>query len=259
MTSTSILGALGDGTRRCVLAQLAEGPASVKNITEHLDVSVSAISQHLKILREAGLVTCASAGRHRIYSLAPDALAAVHRETANIFGPRSLRKQESVDDPLDLLARQRARTWPQLDALVLLITFRIERLVHAIHVEMKRTAAGAGLSRGEMLALGAIGALGPPYETSPTELRRTLWISLAGIGKRLDSLESRNLIERVPNPNDRRSQVVRLTRGGLGALKATRLGLANASYVALKRMPYERREELEQLLREWQRTMELPT
>ncbi len=176
----------------------------------------------------------------------------------SLLRPRSRRENESGVDPLEALARQRARTWPQLDALNVLISFRVERLVHAIHKEIQRTAASAGLSRGEMLALGAIGALGPPYETSPTELKRALWISLAGIGKRLDLLESRGLIERRPNPDDRRGQVVRVTRRGLDALRATRLGMTNPSYVALTHMPYDRRIELEELLRQWQRMTERP-
>jgi DNA-binding MarR family transcriptional regulator len=255
----SILGAFADPTRRLLLEQLAAGPSSVKGISERLEVSISAVSQHLKVLREVGLVTSDSDGRHRIYRLTPDALESVRDEAARVLRPQSRQEHQSGVDPLQVLARQRARAWPQLDALNLLITFRIERLVHAIHKEMQSTAARAGLSLGEMLTLGAIGALGPPYESSPTELRRALWISLAGIGKRLDLLESRGLIQRLPNPDDRRGQVIRVTRRGLDALRATGLGMANRSYVALTHMPYDRRIELEQLLHQWQQTTDHST
>jgi DNA-binding MarR family transcriptional regulator len=124
-----------------------------------------------------------------------------------------------------------------------------------MHKDLQRIAADAGLSRGEMLALGAIAAAGPPYETSPTELKAALWISLPGIGKRLDLLEARGLIRRQPNPNDRRGQRIRLTDRGIAALEATRLGSHIPSHLALAQMPPDQKIELERLLRLWQQAI----
>ena len=67
--------ALGDPTRRAVFERLAEGPCAVGEIAGGLPVSRPAVSQHLKILKEAGLVIDEPAGNRRIYRVNPDGLA----------------------------------------------------------------------------------------------------------------------------------------------------------------------------------------
>jgi DNA-binding transcriptional ArsR family regulator len=69
--------ALGDPTRRAVFERLGEGPASVGVIAGELPVSRPAVSQHLKVLKQARLVTDRQAGNRRIYSLDPDGLGAL--------------------------------------------------------------------------------------------------------------------------------------------------------------------------------------
>jgi DNA-binding transcriptional ArsR family regulator len=62
-----VLTALGDGTRREVLESLRDGPRSVGEIAARLPVSQSAVSQHLRVLRGAGLVSERRAGTRRLY------------------------------------------------------------------------------------------------------------------------------------------------------------------------------------------------
>ena len=69
--------ALGDPTRRAVFERLGDGPASVGAIAGELPVSRPAVSQHLKGLKQAGLVTDRQVGNRRIYSLDPDGLGAL--------------------------------------------------------------------------------------------------------------------------------------------------------------------------------------
>jgi DNA-binding transcriptional ArsR family regulator len=66
--------ALADGTRRHLLEQLATADRTVSELVAGLDISQAAVSQHLRILREAGLVTARKEGRHRYYQLRPAAL-----------------------------------------------------------------------------------------------------------------------------------------------------------------------------------------
>lgn len=66
--------ALADPTRRAVLARVAERPRSVEQIAQTLPVSRPAVSQHLRVLSEANLVTARREGRCRIYRLQPDGL-----------------------------------------------------------------------------------------------------------------------------------------------------------------------------------------
>ena len=72
----AILDALGDATRRRVLELVREsGPAPVGSIAEAMPVSRPAVSQHLKVLEGAGLVTCTKRGTRHLYAVQPDGLA----------------------------------------------------------------------------------------------------------------------------------------------------------------------------------------
>ncbi|MCU1494413.1 MAG: regulatory protein ArsR [Acidimicrobiaceae bacterium] len=75
MTNISALAALGDPTRRAIFEHLAENPSSVGVLAERLPVSRPAVSQHLKVLKDAGLVTDHRDGTRRIYRLDPNGIA----------------------------------------------------------------------------------------------------------------------------------------------------------------------------------------
>lgn len=66
------LGALGDPTRRAIFEHLAERPRSVTELASELPVSRPAVSQHLRALKEAGLVTDRASGTRRIYQVDPE-------------------------------------------------------------------------------------------------------------------------------------------------------------------------------------------
>ena len=82
-------GALGDGTRLAIVARLADGPAAVGELAAGLPVTRPAVSQHLKILKDAGLVQDVAAGTRRIYRLNPAALAAL-RDQLDTYWQRAL-------------------------------------------------------------------------------------------------------------------------------------------------------------------------
>lgn len=66
--------ALGDPTRRAIFERLAHGSQSVGELAHGLPVSRPAVSQHLRVLKDAGLVTDRRAGNRRIYRLNPDGI-----------------------------------------------------------------------------------------------------------------------------------------------------------------------------------------
>ena len=70
-----VLDALGDPTRRAIFEQLGERPSAVVDLADRLPVSRPAVSQHLKVLKQAGLVRDVQVGTRRVYSLDPDGLA----------------------------------------------------------------------------------------------------------------------------------------------------------------------------------------
>ena len=81
--------ALADGTRRAIVACLADGPQAVGQLAAGLPVSRSAVSQHLKVLKDAGLVSEQAAGTRRIYRLNPAAVAAM-RDQLDTYWQRAL-------------------------------------------------------------------------------------------------------------------------------------------------------------------------
>ncbi len=68
------LGVLHDPTRRLVLELLRDGERSVRELTDNTPVTQSAVSQHLRVLREAGLVTARAEGTRRLYRVEADGL-----------------------------------------------------------------------------------------------------------------------------------------------------------------------------------------
>jgi DNA-binding transcriptional ArsR family regulator len=71
------MDALGDPTRRAIFERLARGPTAVGEIAKELPVSRPAVSQHLKVLKEAGLVVDHAAGTRRLYQLDPQGVGAL--------------------------------------------------------------------------------------------------------------------------------------------------------------------------------------
>ena len=78
--------ALGDATRREIFERLARGPRSVGELAAELPVSRPAVSQHLRALKDAGLVTDRAWGTRRIYQLSPDGIAGLRAYLDRIWG-----------------------------------------------------------------------------------------------------------------------------------------------------------------------------
>jgi DNA-binding transcriptional ArsR family regulator len=83
------LAALGDPTRRAIFERLADRPAAVGELARELPVSRPAVSQHLKVLKAAGLVLDRPAGNRRVYRLDPEGLDSL-RAYLDRFWNRSL-------------------------------------------------------------------------------------------------------------------------------------------------------------------------
>ena len=92
-------GALADGTRRAIVLRLAERPHAVGELAADLPVSRPAVSQHLKVLKDAGLVAEEAVGTRRIYRLNEAGVSAL-RDQLDTFWQRALAGYaEVVEDP----------------------------------------------------------------------------------------------------------------------------------------------------------------
>jgi DNA-binding transcriptional ArsR family regulator len=81
--------ALGDPTRLAILERLTDGPSAVVDLARELPVSRPAVSQHLRVLKDAGLVVDQAVGNRRIYRVDPDGLAGV-RDQLERFWTKAL-------------------------------------------------------------------------------------------------------------------------------------------------------------------------
>lgn len=86
MTYKDALDALSDPTRRALFERLRGGSCSVSELVEAVPVSQPAVSQHLRVLREARLVQVRKEGNRRIYTLNPDGLAELRRYVEELWG-----------------------------------------------------------------------------------------------------------------------------------------------------------------------------
>jgi DNA-binding transcriptional ArsR family regulator len=90
------LDAVGDRTRRQILDVLRDGPLPVARLAEALPVTRPAVSQHLKVLKEAGLVVDRADGTRRLYELDPAGIEALQRYTSGLWTSALERFAESA-------------------------------------------------------------------------------------------------------------------------------------------------------------------
>jgi DNA-binding transcriptional ArsR family regulator len=97
--ATSSWTALGDPTRRTIFELLADQPCSVGELARGLPVSRPAVSQHLKVLKDAGLVLDTRAGKQRIYRIDPTGLASLRAELDRFWSKTLKAYKLAVEEP----------------------------------------------------------------------------------------------------------------------------------------------------------------
>lgn len=130
--------------------------------------------------------------------------------------------REPVDegDHVDTLRRQWAAVRPGIDTTPMEVVGRINRLALLFGDPISKLMAENELERGEFDVLAALRRVGGSNELSPTRLYRSLMLSSGGLTNRLKRLAAKGLIERRPDPDDGRSDLVRLTKAGRDAVDA---------------------------------------
>lgn len=89
--------ALGDPTRRAIFERLVDRPQAVSELASDLPVSRPAVSQHLRVLKEAGLVVDRRAGKHRIYRVDPRGVGALRAELEHFWSKALAAYKEVVE------------------------------------------------------------------------------------------------------------------------------------------------------------------
>jgi DNA-binding MarR family transcriptional regulator len=117
-------------------------------------------------------------------------------------------------DFVDGLLAQWNRERPELDVTALGLVGRLLRAAQLAEADLSAGLDTHGLQRGWLDVLAALRRAGEPYELNPGHLLHATMLSSGGMTKRLDRLTEAGLVERLPDPTDRRGTRVRLTPAG---------------------------------------------
>ena len=119
-----------------------------------------------------------------------------------------------TQDNVSRIVRESCRAWPGYEASSLEVVLSILRAYYFFDQELVRGQVDFDVSRGEFSALIELRLAGPPHTMTPTQLHNCLLVTTGGITGRIDRLERRGLVRRLPDPDDRRSILVELTESG---------------------------------------------
>jgi DNA-binding MarR family transcriptional regulator len=152
-------------------------------------------------------------------------------------------------DLIDGLLARWASLRPDLGISELGVTGRLSRLGQHMADRDEAVFGRFGLTRGEVGMLSALRVAGPAHRLSPTQLGRGLMLSSAGVTSRLDRLERRGLVARLPDPADRRGIIVELSDAGLTLVDDAVAAKTQADRQLLGRLDPKDVAALERLLR----------
>jgi DNA-binding MarR family transcriptional regulator len=152
-------------------------------------------------------------------------------------------------DHVDQILAQWRRERPDLNVAALGLFGRLFRAVQLTNAPLTQDLARHGLQPGWFDLLAALRRAGAPYELNPTQLMHTTMLSSGGMTKRLDRMAEAGLVERRPDPTDRRGTLARLTRRGRTVIdRAIETHVANEERL-LRSLSAADRGRLDDLLR----------
>jgi DNA-binding MarR family transcriptional regulator len=137
----------------------------------------------------------------------------------------STRTMDSVRDEVDRLVEAWARERADLDLQPMEVLSRVSRLSHHLDRARRQAFADHDLEPWEFDVLAALRRAGVPYELSPGRLIRETLVTSGTMTNRVDRLEARGLVVRLPDPHDRRGVLVRLTDAGRSTVDGAMEGL----------------------------------
>lgn len=156
---------------------------------------------------------------------------------------------ETNADPVDVILAQWQRERPDLDVSPMGVIGRVTRVAKHLDRGIQETFTDFGLTVGEFDVLATLRRAGQPYQLSPTALFGALMVSSGTMTHRIDQLERAELVQRVPDPDDRRGTLITLTKQGFALIEqAVEAHVAN-EHRLLSALTASERELFIQLLR----------
>ena len=152
-------------------------------------------------------------------------------------------------DEVDSLVEAWRRERPDLDVQPLQVLSRVSRLARHLDRARRAVFADHDLESWEFDVLTALRRAGSPYQLSPGRLLRATLVTSGTMTNRIDRLAAAGLVERHPDPQDKRGVQVRLSRAGLTRVDAAFADLLDREHVILDGLSPDQRDALAGLLR----------
>jgi DNA-binding MarR family transcriptional regulator len=153
--------------------------------------------------------------------------------------------RDEVDELVEAWGRERA----DLDLTPVEVFSRISRLSRHLDLARRQAFSDHGIESWEFDVLAALRRAGGDYQLSPGRLLRETLVTSGTMTNRVDRLAARGLVERLPDPHDRRGVLVRLTAQGRTAVDGAFEALLAAERMLLGELPVRDRTQLAALLR----------
>jgi DNA-binding MarR family transcriptional regulator len=124
----------------------------------------------------------------------------------------------SASDEVDRIVDAWQQERPDLDVAPLQVLSRVSRLARYLDIARREAFAATDLEPGEFDVLAALRRAGKPYALTPSALMSQNLVTSGTMTNRIDRLEFKNLVARMPDPNDGRGVLVQLTQSGKSAV-----------------------------------------
>ena len=152
-------------------------------------------------------------------------------------------------DPIDALVGQWATQHPSLDTTTMARAARLLEVARVMERRIAAYAATAGVDLAEGDILFTLRRSGPPFRLTPSEISAALLVSSGTLTNRLDRLERKGFLRRIPHPTDRRSTTVELTPSAVEALDIAIFTHVENERQMLSTLSDREQQQLDRLLR----------
>ncbi len=155
-----------------------------------------------------------------------------------------------MHDEVDRLIEAWQRERPDLDVAPMAVLSRVSRLARHLDRARRQAFEGHGLESWEFDVLAALRRAGAPYRLSPGRLLKETLVTSGTMTNRVDRLAARGLVERLPDPHDRRGVLVQLTDAGREAVDAAMADLLEHEHSLLGSLTAAEQQRIAKVLRE---------
>lgn len=175
---------------------------------------------------------------------------------AKVQGQSQTSSADPAPDAVDHIVAQWQREMPGLESGNMVLFGRLKRCTALLQARLETVFAEHGLNAASFDVLATLRRAGKPYRLTPTALFESLMVTSGTMTNRLQRLEDKGLIRRLPNPEDARSQLVQLTPQGKALIeKAVAPHVENEGMV-LDQLPPRTRQQLEDGLKMLMKVLE---